>query len=134
MGKRSTARRLAMQVLYQLEVNPAEDLEEVLSHTMESEEFPEETNDFALALTRGVWEKRKELDKTISERSIGWPIDRINLVDRSILRLSIYELLHTDTPQSVVINEAVNLAKKYGTDESSKFINGILGKLVDEKK
>lgn len=133
MGKRSTARRLAMQVLYQLEVNPSEDVLEVLTHTMENDSFPEDTNTFALDLAKGAWDKRTEIDKLIQERSIGWALERINLVDRSILRLSIYELKFTDTPQSVVINEAVNLAKKYGTDDSSKFINGILGGLVERE-
>ena len=133
MGKRSTARRLAMQVLYQLEINPAEDISEVLEHTMENDTFPDETNTFALDLIRGAWEARAEADIQIKERSIGWSLERINPVDRSILRLSNYELKHTETPQSVIINEAVNLAKRYGTEDSSRFINGILGGLVDKK-
>jgi len=133
MGKRSTARRLAMQVMYQLELNPSEEISEVLDHTMENDSFPEDTNSFALALVRGAWEHRLDADELIKKRSIGWALERINMIDRSILRLSIYELKHTDTPQSVIINEAVNLAKRYGTEDSSRFINGILGGLVDEQ-
>ncbi len=133
MGKRSTARRLAMQVMYQLELNPSEEISEVLDHTMENDSFPEDTNSFALDLVRGAWDHRAEADELIKKRSIGWALERINMIDRSILRLSIYELKYTDTPQSVVINEAVNLAKRYGTEDSSRFINGILGGLVDEQ-
>ncbi len=133
MGKRSTARRLAMQVLYQLEMMPQGDILELVEHTMESEEFLPETKEFALNLVKGAFEHSAELETIIKERSIGWSLERINLVDRSILRLAIYELKYTDTPSSVAINEAVNLAKKYGTEDSSKFINGILGGLVDQK-
>ena len=122
-----------MQVLYQLDINPAEDIPAVLAHTMENDSFPAETNQFALKLIEGVWTKKPEIDPIIKERSIGWTLERINPVDRSILRLAIYELKYTDTPSSVIINEAVNLAKRYGTEDSSKFINGILGGLADNK-
>lgn len=134
MGKRSTSRRLAMQVLYQLEINPHAEAAEIIEHTMSNGTFPEETKEFTTALVEGVWQKKTEIDDIIAKRSIGWSLDRINRVDRSILRLSIYELNNSDTPTSVIINEAVNLAKKYGTDDSSKFVNGILGGLVEKEK
>jgi transcription antitermination protein NusB len=134
MGKRSTSRRLAMQVLYQLEINPQAEALEIIDHTMSNGTFPEETREFTTALVEGVWQKKDEIDEVIANRSIGWSLDRINKVDRSILRISIYELNNSDTPTSVIINEAVNLAKKYGTDDSSKFVNGILGGLVEKEK
>jgi len=123
-----------MQVLYQLDVSPDRDIEELVDLTMANDDFLNETRNFAIELVKGTWEKKPEIDKIITERSIGWTLDRINHVDRSILRLSIFEILFSATPPSVVINEAVNLAKKFGTDDSSKFINGILGKLVDSQK
>ncbi|MBU0580008.1 MAG: transcription antitermination factor NusB [Candidatus Margulisbacteria bacterium] len=134
MGKRSTASRLAMQVLYQLDIQPTSNVEELVDHTMANDSFLEETRNFTIELVSGTWENKNEIDAVIKERSIGWSIERINNVDRSILRLSIYELKFSDTPPSVVINEAVNLAKKFGTEDSSKFINGILGGLADKKR
>jgi transcription antitermination protein NusB len=133
MGKRTTGRRLAMQTLFQLDLGQ-QDTELALEAAFANEKFIDDTKDFAIALVRNVLINKDGIDKVISERSIGWTLDRMGYVDRNILRVAIYELLFTQTPHSVVINEAVNLAKKFGSDDSSKFINGILGKLVEEKK
>ena len=78
----------------------------------------------------GVWTSRVELDRTIAELTTDWPIDRLANTDRSVLRLAAYELLHTETPPQVVINEAVELAKRYGTEDSGRFVNGVLGTLA----
>lgn len=129
MGKRSTARRLAMQALYQAELAGIE-VETALKNIAENEKFIPETVDFAASLALSAWAAREELDKIIQELAIDWSLDRIGKVDRSILRLSINELKLGDTPESVVINEAVELAKKYSGEESAKFINGILGAFV----
>lgn len=81
----------------------------------------------------GVYEKQDELDGVIEKFLIGWTIDRLSRVDLALLRLSIYEMLVLhDVPPGVAVNEAVNLAKEYGTDESPAFINGILGKITKE--
>ncbi|MCX5751296.1 MAG: transcription antitermination factor NusB [Candidatus Saganbacteria bacterium] len=130
MGKRSTSRRLAMQALYQMEVGKFS-LEEVLEKTFEEEKFMPETREFTARLTQGVFSELKNIDKLIEENAKEWTFDRINEVDKSILRLAIYELkFDKDNPPSVVINEALELAKKYSTPQSSKFINGILGSII----
>ncbi len=132
MGKRTTSRRLAMQALFQLDLGQ-KDIDIALESVFTNDSFIEETQEFAINLAKDVLENKAKIDKIIEERAIGWTLDRISHVDRNILRIAIYEVLFTDTPKSVVINEAVNLAKKFGTDDSSKFINGILGKFVEEK-
>ena len=128
MGKRNTARRLAMQCLYQHDMKKS-DFEDILSDTILEGSYIDQTKDFALNLSRGTYEKLPEIDKIIKERSKDWSFDRIAKIDKSILRVSIYEMLFMDTPVSVVINEAIEMAKKYSTEESVKFINGILGSI-----
>ena len=110
MGKRSTARRLAMQALYQADL-AGEEIETALQNISESEKFIPETLDFAGFLAKGTWGARDEIDKIICELAIDWSLDRIGKVDRSILRLAIQELKIGETPISVIINEAVELAK-----------------------
>ncbi len=132
MGKRSSARRVAMQTLFQLDTgHTPDDIKFLLDTTKENENFLDETMVFADELVRGVLKNQEAIDKIIVEKSIGWSIERITSVDRSILRLAIYEMNFGGTPASIVINEAVNLAKKFSTAESSKFVNGILGGLVE---
>lgn len=133
MGKRSTARRLAMQIIFQIELTGNQDLDFSFAQIQENERFMGETVDFSRRLVEGVLDNKKELDLIIKEKSIGWSLDRITTVDKSILRIGIYEMKYLKTPHSVAINEAVNLAKKFSTEDSSKFVNGILGKLVKEE-
>jgi len=130
MGKRSTGRRIAMQALYEAELGGS-DVDEALGHIFESESFIEETKEFARGLAQGAWREKNDTDKTIGALSRAWAIERLADVDKSILRLAIFELKNNkETPVSVVINEAVELAKKFSGEESSKFINGILGALL----
>jgi len=126
MGKRSTARRLAMQALYQADISGIE-IEEALQNIFEAEKFIKDTTDFASALAKQSWKNRAKSDKIIASLAIDWSLDRIGKVDRSILRLALEELNDSETPVSVVVNEAVELAKKYSGEEAGKFINGILG-------
>lgn len=120
-----------MQVLYQADIT-GESIEEALKKTLKSDEenYLDETKDFAGSLATGAFLKREDLDREIAKLSIDWPLDRIGIVDKSILRLAIYELKKGETPISVVINEAVELAKKYSSGEAAKFINGILGSFI----
>lgn len=129
MGKRSTGRRLAMQILFQMDMGQ-DDTHFALHASAESEQFLPETVEFAEALVDGVKANMETLDTFIKEKSIGWSLERITGVDKAILRSAIYEIKHLETPASVVINEAVNLAKRFSTEDSSKFVNGILGTLV----
>jgi N utilization substance protein B len=134
MGKRSTARRLAMQILFQLDSGQVRSgLDHLIEMTSDNEHFLPETLEFTKSLINGVLDNLPAIDKIIAERSIGWSLERINNVDRSIMRIAIYEIIIAKSPPSVAINEAVNLAKKFSTAESSKFVNGILGKLVEEQ-
>lgn len=127
MGKRSTGRKIAMQALFQADAAGAV-IEDALGELIENEGYKEDTASFAKALATGAWEKRKDSDKVITGLSKDWPIQRMGKVDLSILRLALFELNHEeDTPKSVVINEAVELAKKFSTPEAARFINGILG-------
>ena len=123
VSKRILARRAAVQILYQSEITgvPADKL-------VDEGLVPEEAkaNEYARELVCGVSAHRAELDRAIGESSQNWAIDRMPVVDRSVLRLAVY-----DVPQSVAINEAVELAKAFGgEDDSHRFVNGILGRLA----
>jgi N utilization substance protein B len=129
MGKRTTARRLAMQAIYQSEISQI-DIDQALDNLFE-DDIAEETKTFAKHLAKGAQKNKVELDMKIAELSKDWSIDRINLINKSILRLAFYELNYEkDTPGAVVINEALELAKRYSDDASARFINGILGSAV----
>lgn len=129
VSERILARRAAVQILYQSEISgvPADKL-------LDEGLVPEEAkaNDYARTLVCGVSAHRAELDRAIGESSQNWAIDRMPVVDRSILRLAIFEMRYVDdVPQSVTINEAVELAKAFGgEDDSHRFVNGILGRLA----
>ena len=129
VSERILARRAAVQILYQSEISgvPADKL-------LDGGLVPEEAkaNDYARELVCGVSAHRAELDRAIGESSQNWAIDRMPVVDRSILRLAIYAMRYVDdVPQSVTINEAVELAKAFGgEDDSHRFVNGILGRLA----
>jgi N utilization substance protein B len=87
---------------------------------------------FVVRLSRGAWESRSGADALISRYAEGWALERMPRADLCILRMAVYELLHTDTPPGVAINEAVELAKRYSTEESGRFVNGILGRIYRE--
>ena len=125
MALRRKAREFALQMLFQWEMHPQEParLEAVFWKRARAEK---KTRDFANQLFEGAAAAAKELDSRIQQHSKNWRIDRMAAIDHSILRLGVYELRFTGTPPKVVINEAVELAKKYSTEESAPFINGIL--------
>lgn len=122
-----------MQALYQAEISDIS-IEESLQNLFDSEKFIDETVGFSEKLAKQAWTDRDGSDQIIVKLSVDWPLDRIGKVDRSILRLALSELKSGETPQSVVINEAVELAKKYSSEEAAKFINGILGAFLREQK
>jgi transcription antitermination protein NusB len=129
MGKRSTARRLAMQAIYQSEIS-GEDIDRSLDNLFE-DDVTEDSKTFARHLARGVQANKASLDKIVADLSKNWSVDRISIINMSILKLALYELTYEkDTPRPVVINEALELAKKYSDEESAKFVNGILGSAV----
>ncbi len=132
MGARHGGRRAALQALYALDANPG------LAPRAAAERALEEgrgavDRDLALDLVEGAWTHRDELDRRISEASRRWRLDRMDRVDRSVLRLAVYELVRgADPPVPVVLDEAVELAKEFGTDESAGFVNGILDRIARE--
>jgi len=138
MGGRRLSRELALKVLFQVDLVNA-NMEESLKYIFENNKFPEEVREFTLIIVKGVISNLIEIDKTIKDYTDNWSLERITNIDRNILRIAIYEILHTkDIPKSVSINEAVELAKKYGTNSSFSFVNGVLGKInknnIEENK
>jgi N utilization substance protein B len=128
MGTRRKAREIALQVLFQLETGEKHSTtEESFSMFCRNFDAPADTRNFAWDLVSGVRTHLAELDKLLSQASDHWRIDRMSPVDRNILRLALFEMAYLDDiPIKVSLNEAVDLGKRYGTDESGAFINGIL--------
>lgn len=129
MRKRSRAREHALRILYQLDV-ARDSTEEGLASYLTNHRVAKASQPYVVRLVRGVLAHREHLDALISRTALNWRLSRIAVVDRNILRLGLYELVvEHDVPPTVVINEAVELAKRYGTPESGKFVNGILDKI-----
>jgi transcription antitermination factor NusB len=134
MGKRRRARELAIQVLFHMEYNPG-DPGESFERVCESFGPPKEVRSYSREVVKGVWENKTELDRWIRGSSKHWRVERMSRVDRNILRIAIYEVLHRkDVPPKVSIDEAVELGKRYGTEESGAFINGILDHIYNALK
>lgn len=130
MLERSKARRQALHILYQREVTGERASRIVSERSYSTEEG--ELIDYARTLALGTEEHQAEIDSRIETISENWSIVRMPLVDRNILRLAAYEILFADgVPPSVAINEAVELAKVFGGEDSSKFVNGVLGRLAE---
>ncbi len=126
-GRRHKGRTLAMQALFQLDVVGHEP-EHSLDQLLEGFETSADTRAFASELVKGVLANRERIDEVLRETAPAFPIDQLAVVDRNILRLAIYEILiDNKVPMRAAINEAVELAKEYGGENSPKFINGVLG-------
>lgn len=129
MGGRRLSRELALQVLFPIDLVNA-NMEESLKYIGEINQPSKEIWNFTQSLVKGVMLNLPEINKIIKEYADNWSLERINHIDRNILRIAIYEILYReDIPRSVSINEAIELAKKYGTENSFSFVNGILGKI-----
>lgn len=129
MRKRTRSREIVLQVLYQLEIRGNEVMDEIDAICIEQGK-ESEVSDFAIRLVKGCIQKMKEIDKKIIGISENWELQRMPVVDRNILRLACYELFYMDDiPPKVSINEAIDLAKKYSTEKSGTFVNGILDKV-----
>ena len=122
-----------MQALYQADTT-GDGMNAVFEELSEREDYLAETVDFAKELASGAWKQKEAADKSITKLSKDWSIERMGKVVLGILRLAIYEIEYkADTPRSVIINEAVELAKKFSTPEAAKFVNGILGAYLKER-
>jgi len=126
VDKRTRARELAIQGLYQLDVQGSEVLEHLVEFFIENE--PDDVaRKLASDWTKGTWQNLQQCDELITESAIKWRLSRLSQVDKSILRLAVYQLqCCPDIPPKVVINEAIELAKKFSTDKSPAFVNGVL--------
>ena len=131
MGTRRQARELAMQALFYMDMQSNASLQ-MLEHFRDNFRPPQKVTPFFLTLVNGVLETRREIDDLIERFSKNWKISRMSCVDRNVMRIAVYELLHCeDIPPKVTINEAVDVGKKFGTDESGAFINGIMDSIRD---
>ena len=132
MENRAGLREKSMTILYQIEVyskNKIEfDVEEVIKSVVDID------NEFVKEIVYGVLTYKNEIDKLVNKYLSDWTIDRLGNTDISIMRIGVFELLYTDTPSIVAINEAIELAKKYSDDSVRKMINGVLDKIYHEEK
>ncbi len=129
MARRSRGREIALQVLYQDDLNPGHnpaEADEFLQRRLRQPELI----DFARSLVAGVRQYREQLDQILSQTADNWSLARMAATDRNVLRLGAFEILHSDTPDRVAINEAVELAKRFGARQSAQFVNGILDRLL----
>jgi len=132
MGKRRSSRELALKFLYQFELNGG-DLDEQIKLFLERNSSQEDVANFMKELVVSLIDKMEEIDEIIQKFSDHWILDRMTVIDRNILRMGTCELLFNfSTPPKVVINEAIDIAKKYGNEDSPEFVNGILDKVFNE--
>lgn len=134
-GARHEARRLALQALYALQMNPDAEPGQALEHVAGEGAGPAVDLEFARNLVSETWGSRAELDRIIGAVSHRWKVRRMDRVDLAILRLSTHELLHRpETPTPVILDEGIELAKEFGTPEAPSFVNGILDRVAREQR
>ncbi len=128
--KRVKSREVVMELIFQMSINKAA-VDETLENFKENTEYDLDSLDmeYIVSTLKGVHDNQENIDKTIEEFLVGWKISRISKINLAILRLGTYELLYSDIPPKVVINEAVNLSKKYSEESSTSFVNGVLDKI-----
>jgi N utilization substance protein B len=131
MARRSRAREVALQALYQSDLNP-DGSQDQLGRFLAARLPDEDLREFAKQLVLGVRRNQAELDALVEQRAANWSLRRMAATDRNVLRLAAYEIRYTDTPGRVAIDEAIELAKRFGAAQSAQFVNGILDKLLDK--
>lgn len=132
MGKRRRGRETALKLLYAIDLTQ-QSADDVLHAAWIDTVVPEIVREFSITLAAGVMSHRDEIDAMVQDSSMNWSLERIGIIERNILRFAIYELLFLpDVPPNVTINEAVEVAKRYGTDEAPSFVNGILDRIKQE--
>lgn len=135
MGRRRKAREVALQFLYQLDQHGAEDPAPHGAEFWARHPVDPDTQAFADELVRGSKHEQVKIDRLLTQYAEHWDLERMAVVDRNILRMAVYELLwQPDVPPKAVINEAIEMAKKFGTTESSRFINGVLDRILREQR
>jgi N utilization substance protein B len=128
MGARRKARECALQIMFAADVSAmaVDEVARLFWAELGEEEMPQPARDFATRLAVGAWARLEDLDERIRIRAEHWRISRMAIVDRNVLRLAVYEFLHEQTPHTVVINEALEITRRFSTFEATQFINGIL--------
>jgi len=125
--KRRKAREYALQILFQLDIKKEKPSAAVLKHFWAEYEPDEDVKAFSEEIVKGTYKHIAKINELLHQCAKNWSLDRMAVVDRNVLRMAVYEILYRiDIPTSVTINEAIEIAKKYGTDESGSFVNGIL--------
>ncbi len=129
MAGRSEARRFVLQMLYLVDQNPDADTDRIQVELRK--EFTDSAlRDFAWTLFKGVLANRDELDELLKKTAVNWRVDRMPPTDRNVLRMGLYEMTSMGTPSAVVIDEAIEIAREFGTENSPSFVNGLLDKLM----
>lgn len=130
---RRLARETALQVLYQIDMTKdMSDINNIIERWAAEFAVSKKNIEFTIQLVQGTLQKKDEIDLKIATTAHEWALDRMSAVDRNVMRLAIYEMLYCpETPQRVTLNEAIEIAKTYGGEDSAKFINGILDKFMD---
>lgn len=133
MKARTRARGVALQALYEIDI-ANHPVGNVIKNRLDEEDLNDELQDFITQIVVGVFPIRDKLDLVIARYAPEWPLDQIATIDRNIMRVAVWEMaVIGDTPIKVIINEAVELAKLYGSDSAPRFINGVLGSLAEHK-
>ena len=131
MKTRTKARGIALQALYELDI-AQHPIGRVLKERIDAAALDESHTNFIREIVLGVWALASKLDAHISEHAPEWPLDQVAIIDRNIIRLALWEFaVNGETPLKVAINEAVELAKVYGSDSAPRFVNGVLGSLAE---
>jgi len=126
MGARRKARELALQMLFQHDV-AGNDPDDIIETFEDIQRVRPNIREFAIRVFRGTLEKQTDIDKIVVEQADNWRLSRMPVVDRNLIRMAIYEMMYLDeTPKLVILDEAIEIAKRFGTEKSSQFINGIL--------
>jgi len=132
MAGRSRAREVALQALFQEDLNPRDSRDQIAPF-LDARLADESLRDFAESLVLGVLRNRDELDALLEAKAKNWKLSRMAATDRNVLRLGAFEMRYSDTPVRVALDEAIELAKRYGSAQSSQFVNGILDKLLTDE-
>jgi N utilization substance protein B len=134
MGVKRRSRELALQMLFQMDMGTVQ-LKELEDNFLPGASAPDAAKVISLQMVRGTWDKLADIDRQLRQLAENWDLARMAAVDRNILRLAAYEILYdAEVPKSVAINEAIEIVKRFSTDDSSKFVNGILDKLEKQGK
>ena len=132
MSTRRRAREIVLQLLYEDDLNECRNSEEARRFVRSRLQGRKALTEFACELLKGTLEHREAIDEKLADLATNWTLPRMPVVDRNVLRLGAYEILHAETPGRVAVNEAIVLAKRYGDTNSPRFVNGVLDRLLKE--